>query len=96
MGILLEPNKPCERDKFIDVFFEKVHHTIFRENGMWKHQGMPHVCTMLEAVSEEIGVPIEIVYDEGIDIAQMVIKDDDIKFLPFILKEFKKEYRQRG
>ena len=93
-GMFFEPTNLEERENMANVFMEKVYDTIYKENGLWKHKGMDAVCDLIMCVCKENGIPMKVKYKASVDILGMQLKDKDMKYLPLILKEFKRRYRK--
>lgn len=93
-GIFFDPDNPCEREVFMDTFINKIKDTIWTENHYHKYKGMDHITNMIYKIGLDNGIKIRIKYKTDIDQMGIQMKDKDIKYLPFILKEFKKRYRK--
>lgn len=86
------PDSDLERQDVVDRFFELLARTVFIENGSYKYRNVEQVVQIFNRTCEKMDVDIELyaTIDESL---YLRCEDSDVGKLPFVLKEFKYNYR---
>lgn len=95
-GIFYELTSQCERDDFVQFFFNKIDDVITNQHHPHKYQGPKQIERILNSIADDLELELIFKYKPYSESWSLYAKDIDVNFLDEVFKEFKTVYRHKA